>query len=108
MTTRLFVGNDNVIELDALKDVIADTFINTASVTVTLTDANGDEIVGETWPLAMSYVGGSQGTYRATLPDTLTLTSGTTATAVVDVNGGPGLQGQWTVRLSVETRRVAQ
>lgn len=42
------------------------TSIDSAVVTLTVTDSNGTEL-GDGWPVTMSYVSGSKGMYRATL-----------------------------------------
>lgn len=48
-----------------------------ASVSVTLLDwLTGEEVAGETWPLALTYIPGSQGDFHTVLRDTLTVTLG--------------------------------
>ena len=94
-----------VLELNGLKDVIADTFLNSATVRVTLLDEDDAEVVGETWPLTMAYIAASNGVYRATLKDTLTVTVNKVYTARVTANGGAGLQGQWDLPLVVKLRK---
>ena len=92
MTELIYISNDNILELNGLKDEVAGTFINSATVTVTLVDSDGTEVVGDTWPKTMSYATSSDGIYRATLLDTLTLTEGACYTAKVIADGGAGLQ----------------
>ncbi len=105
MTQVIYNLNDNLLELIDLKDVVADTFVNTATVTVTLVDADDVEVVGETWPLTMTYVIASDGLYRATLVDTLTLVVGGLYTAQIEVDDGSGRQAHWDFLVRVETRR---
>ncbi len=105
MTQVIFDLNDNLLELVDLKDVVADTFANAATVTVTLVDKDDVEVVGETWPLTMAYVAASNGKYRAVLKDTLTLTVDALYTAKIDVNDGANKQAHWKFLLRAETRR---
>lgn len=90
----LYVGNDNLIELDELKNDAADTFVNDAVVTCTMRDSDGVEISGESWPLSMAYVSGSDGKYRATLDDGLVVSVGDVVTVQVDAVGD-SLTAQW-------------
>lgn len=82
------------------------SFLNAATVTVTLKDeADGTEVSGETWPLSMSYVTGSNGIYRATLADTLSLSEGSSYLAEISANAGAGLQGFFTLTLKAKVRK---
>ena len=88
-TLTAYLNSDNVITLDGLYDNVGLAYENTATVNVTLTDINGTEVSGETWPLLMNYVSASNGKYRATLTDSLTLSEGTyTATITADAGAG--------------------
>ena len=95
--------NDNLVELDGLTNEATGAYINDATVTVTLTDTAGTQIAGETWPLTMGYVSGSNGKYRATLEDTLTVTLGQMLVATVNTLGD-GLTGRWVSRPRVVER----
>jgi hypothetical protein len=63
---QLFVGNDLVVEVTSLKDVIDDDFINDAAVTADLFDEN-DTKLGST--ITLPKVAGSDGHYRGTIDD---------------------------------------
>ena len=79
------IEKDVLIELVGLKDEAAGTFINDATVEVTLLDKEtGAEIDGQTWPHALAYVAGSAGNYRGILTDALQLTPEQRLVAVVD------------------------
>jgi hypothetical protein len=96
MSEPLYIGNDHVVELRGLKDATTGAFLNAATCTVTLIDdQTGLNVAGETWPLAMAYVTASNGVYRATLADTLTLVDGQRYTARISANGGAGKQARW-------------
>ena len=84
----LRINSDNVVEVQTLTDVVADTAITSALVTVTLKDSDGVNITGETWPLSMTHV--AAGTYRTTLSDSLGLTVDTTVTGLFVADDGAG------------------
>lgn len=89
MAEVIYYLNDMLLELTGLQDLVDDSYVNDATVAVTLTDGtSGEEIVGETWPLTMPYVSGSDGNYRGTLVSTLTLTLGQRVIADVTVDAG--------------------
>lgn len=91
----LYTGNDTVIEVRGLKNEVTGDFLNSASVTATLVDAEGDQVAGEVWPKTLEYVAGSGGLYRATLPYTMGLTAGGRYVAQVSVNAGAGLRASF-------------
>ena len=100
----ILISNDNVIELDGLQDVDG-TLLNGATVEVHLRDDSGTDVVGQTWPLTMPPTG-SDGRYRATLPDTLTLAENARYVATVTANDGPGSFGTWILDCKAKTRRA--
>ena len=91
----LYIENDNLLELDGLQNAATDAYVNGATVTVTLRDQEGTAVTGQTWPATMYYVANSNGKYRATLEDVLSLTSRKRYTAEIDADGGAGLKGHW-------------
>jgi len=93
----LYIDSDNLVTLDALYDNAAAAYVNDATVTVTLTDRAGNEVSGETWPVTLNYVAGSDGKYRGTLSDTLSITAYSQYTAKVIADGGPGSKATWYV-----------
>ena len=98
-----YVGNDNVIVLDELTNSATAAYINDATVTVTVKDSAGVNVVGETWPLAMGYVSASNGKYRAVLQDTLSMTADRAYVAHIDA-AGDSLTGHWEVPVRAATR----
>lgn len=103
-TLTLYVGNDNVITLNGLIDSDG-SYVNSATVVVTLVEANTlVEIVGESWPLTMTYIAASNGDYKATLADTLAISNGDELTAYVDADGGAGKHAYWEIPVLAETR----
>lgn len=75
MSLTIFVNSDNCITWDAMKNVKTDTFVNNATVTATLKDA--DEVdVTDAVDIPMPYVAASDGKYQGTLQQTVTLIVG--------------------------------
>lgn len=105
MTEIAYLNNDNIIELEGLKNDATGAFINDATVTVTLKDEAGAEVSGQTWPTTLLYVAASDGVYRATLQDVLSLTEKERYFAEVSANGGAGLQGEFVLPVQAEVRR---
>ena len=90
-----FVANTNVLQLLGLKSETDDTFINDATVTVTVTDADGVNVTGGAWPLTMSYVASSDGDYRAILSNELPLVAKAKYVATINADGGADRVGHW-------------
>ncbi|MER9937416.1 hypothetical protein [Mesorhizobium sp. M0088] len=107
MTCVVYVGNTNIIELSGLKSLIEDEFIADADVTVTVKDAEGVAVDGQTWPLTLASIDGTdaEGNYRGMLKDTLELTAGVTYYAHVDANAGEDRVGHWEFAFVPKTRR---
>lgn len=93
--TTLYVGNDTVLEVRGLKNETTGGFLNAATVTATVVDAEGNQVTGQSWPLTLAYVTGSDGIYRATLAYTVGLVSGARYTAQFTANSGAGLRASW-------------
>lgn len=93
--SSLLVSTDNIVEIDGLQDQSDSSYINDATVTVTLLDAGDNEVSGQSWPLTMSYVSGSNGKYRATLIDTLSLKANRRYLAKIEADGGSGRLRTW-------------
>lgn len=90
-----FVGNTNLLEIRGLKSAVEGTFINNATVTVTVRDSNGNTVSGQSWPTTMSYVAASSGDYRAVIEDDAALLARQTYTAEISVNAGANRIGFW-------------
>lgn len=104
MTQVIFDQNDNLLEVIDLKNVVTDTFVNTATVTATLVDSEGVDVVGESWPITLAYVAASDGLYQAILKDTLTLAPGDLYTAKIDADDGPNKVAHWEFPVRAKTR----
>lgn len=77
MDETILIDNANTIIIDELHSAArtsTTSFINDAAVEVTLLDANGDEVAGQTWPVTLDYVAASDGRYVGNLSESLELT----------------------------------
>lgn len=90
MSETIYIDSDNLVTVDALYDNAAAAYVNNATVTVTLLDRAGNEVSGETWPVSLSYVSGSDGKYRGTLSDSLVLKKGKYYEVKIEIDGGAG------------------
>lgn len=70
----LYVGNDNIVEIQGLRDADGKLITGAAAVVTLYEDDGVTEVSGAAWPLAMAYTG-TRGVYRAELPATLALVS---------------------------------
>lgn len=100
----VFVANTNVLEIIGLKSAVEDTFINDATVEVTVKDADGAEVSGQTWPTAMAYVATSDGDYRAILEHDLALTDKAKYTAEISIDAGAERIGFWAYSFTAQAR----
>lgn len=78
---NLFAGNDCDIVIRRLRRPATGVYIEDAVITGKLYDINGAEISGAD-DLTFSFVAGSQGDYRATVPATASLTVGQRSTGI--------------------------
>jgi hypothetical protein len=106
MTCIVYVANTNLIEVVGLKSEVEGEFIADADVEVTVKDADGEDVAGQTWPLTLASIDGTdpEGNYRGILKDTLELTAGQTYYANVDANAGADRIGHWEFAFVPKTR----
>ncbi len=100
----LFDKNSMLLRLNGARDAKTAAFLNAATVTARLVDAQGVDIVGQTWPLTLDYVATSDGDYCGTLNDTLEQTIDAIETAQVTFDGGMGLKAFWQTPCVVQVR----
>lgn len=104
MTEVLYRSNTNTIELIGLQNRATAAYINSATVTVTIKDQQGNAIGGETWPLTLAYVAASNGNYRGSVSYGLEITPDGAYVAEITADGGTGLRGFWEVPLTAAKR----
>lgn len=94
MARVAFISNDNLVTITGLRRADAGAYLNDATVTFTVTDTE-DAAVSGVATITMSYVSGSNGNYRGTLPDEASLVEGTNYIIKITTDGGAGLKGYW-------------
>ena len=94
----IYDQSDNSLALTSLTNGLTSTLLGSATVTCQLETATGATVsglaTGVTWPLTMA-AGSTTGSYRCTLPYTLSLVTGTTYYCEVVADGGSGLRRKW-------------
>lgn len=98
-----YKGNSTVLEIDALTNAQTAAYINDATVEATLVDRSDAEVSGQSWPLTLSYVAASDGTYRGVLEEDLVVVAGAPYTAKITATSG-SLVGYWELPVSVRAR----
>lgn len=82
----LYRMNDNIVTWDFMEDSLGN-FINNATVTMTLNDADGDAVTGVE-NLPMAYVTGSNGRYQGAISSNIGLTVGAAYTLEITAYSG--------------------
>lgn len=102
MSSVLYIDNSNTIELGSLTEAVTDTVDTTASVQLTVVDADDTPVAGQPWPATMDH--DADGTYRATLNPGLALVENALYYAKVTVTGTGGATANFTMRLRAKER----
>jgi len=76
MPIAIYVGSDNRIELTGLRDPDDDSYVNDATVTALLKDSTDTSTISGS-SITLTYVTGSDGDYRGSIPSSVSLTAGT-------------------------------
>ena len=86
----VLVGSDNVVELREVKNYQTGAYITDGTATFQVFETDGTTSVDG--PNSMSYVAGSNATYRGTLADTVSLTDNKRYRVKVIFDAGAGLK----------------
>jgi hypothetical protein len=110
MIVHLFIGNDQTIELEGLRDIEAEAgeFINDATVTARIRDRLGVDVGGESWPIALNYVADSNGNYEGNFDDSIQLAEHGRYLIDLAVNAGSDLIGFWRQEAVAKYRSFGQ
>jgi hypothetical protein len=101
-----YVGNSMLARLDGLRDNAGD-YQSDATVTIeSITDADGVEVEGASFPLSMGYVSDTDGRYEAALPDDLEVTDGAWYDATIKAIGADGSVLTVVERIRAAVRRA--
>ena len=103
MAEVIYDGNTNAVFIDGLRNSATNTYVNDATVQLTLVDADDVEVTGETWPVSGTYLSGSDGDYQAVISTSASLTVGRKYTAKVTATSG-GVTGYWEIPVVVRRR----
>jgi len=99
----IWIANDNLLRLRGLKNKKTGAYENSAVVTARIVNSGGSDVVGQGWPVTLTYVANSNGDYDATLEDALVLTNLASYTAKVWAVSS-GLQGYWAMPIVAKDR----
>jgi len=100
----IYIDNNNVAELRALTNSVTEVPDTGAAVEVTIKDAAGTEVPGQSWPAVMTHAAAA--TYRVTLDHGLVLVPNGVYTAFVDAIGSGGEVGHWEITVIGRTRNA--
>lgn len=109
MTAKVtaFVLNTNIIQLTGLTSETSGTYLNSATVSVTVKDTTGTQVSGQTWPLSMTYVTLSNGNYTASLSSNIAFVANQKYVAFIDADAtSAGVEkiGHWEMPFTAKTR----
>jgi hypothetical protein len=102
---NIYLSNDNLLSIEGLKNSSSGSFMNAATVTVTLKDSGGTSVSGQTFPVTLSYIAQTNGNYQATLENTLSMVEDSIYTATIAATSSGGLYATWDFNLTA-TKRV--
>ena len=102
----VYLNNDNLLQI-SLQNAVTGEYPTDAVVTAVIVDSEGAQVAGDSWPLSLSYVADSDGTYRGILSHTLEFVQAAHYTLTIDVDAGVGLKAQF-VRQVVGVMRNGQ
>ena len=91
----LLIGNDQVIEVLGVQDVIDEEYVNDAVVQIRITTADGTEVSGENWPVTLDNVPASDGDYRGIIEDAVQLSPNVPYTIEVTATATNDRVGYW-------------
>lgn len=87
--------SDNIAQL-TLTNGLTSAAVNDATVVCTVTDADGTNVAGMSWPLTMDYVAASAGIYRGTITEAAVLVHETAYIAKITATSG-SLDRYWEI-----------
>lgn len=91
-----YIGSDQLLTVSGLKDPVTNAFVNTATVRATMYHADGTtQVVGQPWPLVLSYAPASSGNYAGILEDGRELVDGRTYWIELTADAGGDLIKKW-------------
>jgi len=94
------IGNDSLFTLTGFADDSAGgpTFLNAATVEVTVRDTEGVDVPGITWPITMSFIAASSGDYEGVVDKAIQIVEGQQYVATIVAFEGT-VDGEWIIEL---------
>lgn len=99
----LFVSNTNLLQIIGLRNAADLAIVNDATVSVTVKDKAGVALAGESWPVDLAYMAGSDGVYQGIVSDALQISLNEVYTAEITAIRG-GDKGFWKVPVRARDR----
>ena len=96
MTSILYIDNDNLVTVSALKNQRTGAYIATATLSASLLDSDDNPVAGQAWPVDGDYLAGTDGNYVIPLSDALELAENEFYTLVITVVSAD-LQAVWRI-----------
>lgn len=103
MANELTLNNSVAFEAILSNKLQDPTEVNDAAVTVTVFNPDGSELSGQTWPLTLDFVAGSQGVYRKTVPPISGLIDKENYHLVFDILGTDSLEGEFCIDVKADS-----
>lgn len=107
MSDKLSPGNSAVIQHIVTNPFAVPIFVNDATVTVTIKDSAGVDLVGESWPVTLPFVAASDGIYRKSFDPFVNLVIGEIYDIIINVVGTDALESECVSRVRA-TERICQ
>ena len=105
---ELHPSNDMWLSITGMQDPANGIFLNTASVQVTLVDKTSlVPITGQSWPVMLMYVTGSNGDYRAVLSRALDVEVHQELRALCVIDNGAGFHAESSLPVVVAERGLS-
>jgi len=98
-----YKDNDMVIEVADVTDKLTGSFVNDATVTATLKDSLGADVVGITWPQTIDYTG-TPGLYQKQVDKAAVIVDGDAYNLVVDLSTPGGTDAHWEIPVGGDVR----
>ena len=106
MPNIIYRSNDNIVVVRGVSTIDQ----NGKTVYLTATDVvqlslrvNGALVHGETWPIALTYIAGSNGDFQANLKDTLTLPFAEVVGEELIFDNGADQRGALAISINIQT-----
>jgi hypothetical protein len=100
----IYLANSTTVKLEGLESSVDASYVNDATVEMTIKDAQGNNVAGETWPLSMVYVTASNGNYLGEVSHALALVDGAEYSASITATVPGGSRAEWVEPLAALIR----